>query len=228
MFIKHLEELRAPWCMLSKYLLLLLISLSSSLLLSFNWINSYFLEAISKSGFSLLNWIWLNVSQWLFLCSPFATSDCQYPIEQTLTHLQDTQGSPADTPTTSPTSRWLLTTWPGPERQTQGSMPKGNEPQELLGVAHCEDPCSKCVSYKNIYASSCSTQTAICIYWFQMPISYSSGFPLCYINKSQPSGPQQATLKSVLPLCKSIKSKYNLAEFCLPENWSEWFSQSCF
>lgn len=64
-------------------------------------------------------------------------------------------------------------------------------------------------------------QAAICIYWFQMPISSSSGSALCYINKSQPSGPQQATLKYVPTPCKSIKSKYKHTEFCLTENWIE-------
>lgn len=62
---------------------------------------------------------------------------------------------------------------------------------------------------------------AICIYWFQMPIFSSSSSPLCYVNKSQPSGPQQATLKDVLTPCKSIKPKYELTEFCLTEHWSE-------
>lgn len=83
----------------------------------------------------------------------------------------------------------------------------------------------KCVSYKNIYASSCSMQTASCIYWFQMPVSSSSGSSLCYINKSQPLRPQQATLRYVCaPSWQSIKSKYNVTE----KEWTSWPLQSCF
>lgn len=72
---------------------------------------------------------------------------------------------------------------------------------------------------KNIYTPRCIMQTAICICWFQVPISSSSGHPLCYINRTQPSGPQQATLKSAPTHRQNIKSKYYLSEFCLTENW---------
>lgn len=81
MFVTHLEERLAPCYMLHKYLLLLLLIIIIKL-------NKFItLEAIIKSGFSLLNFIWLNVSRWLFSCSPLATSECQYPIEITLTNL---------------------------------------------------------------------------------------------------------------------------------------------
>lgn len=74
---------------------------------------------------------------------------------------------------------------------------------------------------KNIYTPGCIMQTAICICWFQVPISSSSGHALCYINRAQPSGPQQAMPKSAPTHRQNIISKYNLSEFCLTENWSE-------
>lgn len=54
-----------------------------------------------------------------------------------------------------------------------------------------------------------------------VPVSSSSGYPLCHINRAQPSGPQQAVPKSAPTHRQNIKSKHDLSEFCLTKNWSE-------
>jgi hypothetical protein len=155
--------------------------------------------------------MWVNISQWLFLCSPLETTGCQGPTKQTFIYVQHRYRAPWRTLLALPVSGLLEVSG------IHKGIPRGHSKWKWT----CEDPSSKCVSYKNIYSSSCSMQTAICIYWFQMTISSSSSSPSCYINKSQPSGLQPATLKYVLTHHKSIRSKYGLTEFFWTKNCSE-------
>lgn len=115
--------------------------------------------------------MWLNVSWWLFHCSPLATTERQCPLKQTpYPSLAQTQGSPQDAPPGSPVQDDFAAQL-DPERQTQGAHQTEMNPSNFSVLDAASIPVLNVFHTKifMLQAVACKQQSAFIGFRCQFP-----------------------------------------------------------